>query len=105
MANAVSMMDTDAVRDAARAGCSAPVAHAATVPRYVAAPASGTVNERLPTCAPAASVSTVCHDPRVNLNSTGPRTDSGRVSAYPPASARSRYAASPGFHALNEPAT
>jgi hypothetical protein len=105
MANAVSMMETVGRAVRRRAGIFAGSCQPATVAVYVAGPA-GTVHARLGTPPPAASVSTVSHDPSVNLNSTGPGGARGMVSTYsPPGPAVSRKAGSAGFHPLKLPAT
>ena len=80
--------------------------HAPTTALTVAAPVAGIVNARFAMSAPDTVVSTVSHEPSVNLNSTGPRTVSGNVSAKVPSlcSAGTKPGAL-GFQPLNDPAT
>src|SRR3954469_14476900 len=76
----------------------------ATVTSSIAVPLDGMVNDRLATSPPDVDVSTVAHEPSVNLNSMVPRTSLGSVIAQRPLlSAESGVA--DGFHALNDPAT
>ena len=51
----------------------------ATVTSSVAGPLAGIVNDRLATSPRVAVVSTVAHEPSVNLNYTVPRTSAGSV--------------------------
>src|SRR5688572_23126616 len=80
--------------------------HAATEPVYVAAPAAGTTKARLGASPPDAVSSTASQEPRVSLNSAGPRTVAGSVMTQLPSAPRvSRWSGSPGFQPLKVPAT
>jgi hypothetical protein len=107
MAKLSLMIETDDDRvDARGAGGSDALRHAPTDAVYVAVPVAGLVKVRFSTSAPAAVVSTVSQEPRVNLNSMEPRTSSGSVIAYVLSGCRvSANAGAFGFQRLNDPAT